>query len=448
MALPTRLLVLQRPGAPLELVCARLRGWGCQLHACESLAGLLEALAQAPVDIVLIDAGVADGLPVVSHLKSDPRTRFVPVIVATAEDEASVASTALAVGADDVFVLPIEDIELYARIRALARVSVMEVERRRRDAVLAEFGVQPVAEVPTVPAIDRISILLVGPAGGDQIQVMTALGGAASAAYAESAESALERLRREDLDVAIITSSHDHHEIQRLCAAIRADAILFDLPVVLIGDPGHLADRSLPFHWGVSDVLFQPFLPEVLRLRVQAWVRQQRLRRRLRGGVDGEDLAPTTDRLTRLYGHGLLHGFVERLIGQSRTTGTPLSVAAFGIAKMRQINQEHGYAAGDRILAQVGSLIARTTRAEDLPARFGDDRFCLVINGATGREARAASERLATILSQTPLAIARGEAIQAAFRTGVAELDYGEDAAALVGRAFERMQLFGLRQAS
>jgi two-component system cell cycle response regulator len=442
MALPTRLLVLQRPGAPLELVCARLRGWGCQLHACESLAGLLEALAQAPVDIVLIDAGVPDGLPLVSHLKSDPRTRFVPVIVATAEAEALVASTALAVGADDVFVLPIEDIELYARIRALARVSVMEVERRRRDAVLAEFGVQPMSDVP---AIDRISILLVGPAGGDQIQVMTALGGAASAAYAETAESALERLRREDLDVAIITSSHDHHEIERLCAAIRTDAILFDLPVVLIGHPGHLADRSLPFHWGVSDLLFQP---EVLRLRVQAWVRQQRLRRRLRGGLGDEDLAPTTDRLTRLFGHGFLHGFVERLIGQSRTTGTPLSVTAFGVAKMRQINREHGYAAGDRVLAQVGSLIARTSRAEDLPARFGDDRFCLVINGATGREARAASERLATILSQTPLTIAPGEALQVTFRTGVAELDYGEDAAALVGRAFERMQLFGLRQAS
>ena len=185
----------------------------------------------------------------------------------------------------------------------------MEVERRRREAVLSQFGVAPPPEMPGVPAIDRIGILLIGPAGGDQIQVMTALGGAATAAYAETAESALERLRRDDLDVALITGSRDHDDLQRLCAAIRADLDLFDLPVLLIGRPEAFPDRALPFDWGVSDVLFQPFQPEVLRLRVQGWVRQQRLRRRLRGCLDGGQLPPTTDRLTRLYGHGFLHGY-------------------------------------------------------------------------------------------------------------------------------------------
>ena len=77
-----------------------------------------------------------------------------------------------------------------------------------------------------MPAIDRFGILLIGPAGGDQIQAMTALGGAATAAYAETAESALERLRRDDLDVALITGSRDHGDLQRLCAAIRADVDL------------------------------------------------------------------------------------------------------------------------------------------------------------------------------------------------------------------------------
>jgi PleD family two-component response regulator len=67
-------------------------------------------------------------------------------------------------------------------------------------------------------------------------------------------------------------------------------------------------------------VLFQPFHPEVLRLRVQAWVRQQRLRRHLRSGL--ANLARTTDRLTRVYGHGFLHAYVGHRSSRARAAAT------------------------------------------------------------------------------------------------------------------------------
>jgi diguanylate cyclase (GGDEF)-like protein len=324
----------------------------------------------------------------------------------------------------------------------------MEVERRRREHVLSQFGVAPPPEMPGVPAIDRIGILLIGPAGGDQIQVMTALGGAATAAYAETAESALERLRRDDLDVALITGSRDHDDLQRLCAAIRADVELFDLPVVLIGRPEAFPDRARPFDWGVSDVLFQPFQPEVLRLRVQGWVRQQRLRRRLRGCLDGAHLPPTTDRLTRLYGHGFLHGYVEHLIGENLPGQTPLALASFDVAGMGQINRIHGYAAGDWVLAQLGGIITRVSRAEDLPARLGGDRFCLVIDGASREDAATAGDRIASILTQVSFDAGGGQLIRVTLATGSAELEPGDSAASLIARAFAQLQPFGLREAS
>ena len=280
----------------------------------------------------------------------------------------------------------------------------------------------------------------------DQIQVLTALGGAATAAYAETADAALERLRRDDLDVALITTSHDHHDLQRLCAAIRSDAELFDLPVVLVGRAQHFTDRAQPFAWGVSDVLFQPFHPEVLRLRVQAWVRQQRLRRHLRSSLAG--FAPTTDRLTRLYGHGFLHAYVGHLIEQAARTGDGLAVVGIAVAQMRQINQLYGYAVGDRVLATLGAALVRFSRAEDLPARLDNDRFCLVIDNATARDAGAAAERLGNLLAHTPVQLASERQLQVTLRTGVAELAEGDDAAALIGRAFEHMQMCALRRAS
>jgi diguanylate cyclase (GGDEF)-like protein len=446
MAQPIRILVLQRPDQPLEGVCARLHDWGCELFLCDRYDQAAAALSAGGIAIVLIDAWIEDGLPLLTQMKAHAATRCLPIVIATAEEAGAVAAHALALGADDVFVLPIEDTELQARIRALARLAGMEIECRRRDALLVQFGLPLPTGTPAVPAIDRVGILLIGPAGGDQVQVMTALGGAATAAYAETAESAIERLRREDLEVALITTGSDHPELQRLCATIRSDPELFDLPVLLVGRAQHFPDRALPFGWGVSDVLFQPFHPEVLRLRVQSWVRQQRLRRHLRGGLARVD--PATDHLTRLYGHGFLHAYVDHLIEQSPRTGAALALVGLAVVQMDQINRLHGYAAGDRVLAAIGNVLARTSRAEDLPARLGGDRFCLAINNASAPDARAAAERIGSLLSHTPIVLGNGRQLQVTLATGVAELADGDDAAALIGRAFAHTQPFSLRRAS
>jgi hypothetical protein len=71
-----------------------------------------------------------------------------------------------------------------------------------------------------------------------------------------------------------------------------------------------------------------------------------------------------------------------------------------------------------------------------------------VINDATALDARAAAERIGMLLSHTPVALAGGRYLQVTLRTGIAELTEGDDAAALIGRAFERMQLFALPRAS
>jgi DNA-binding response OmpR family regulator len=108
MAQTTRIIVLQRPEQPLEAVCLRLQDWGCELAACASFDQAAAALAEG-ADIVLIDAWIEDGLPLLTQMKARAATRFVPIVIGTAEEPGAVAAHALALGADDVFVLPIGD---------------------------------------------------------------------------------------------------------------------------------------------------------------------------------------------------------------------------------------------------------------------------------------------------------------------------------------------------
>jgi GGDEF domain-containing protein len=71
-----------------------------------------------------------------------------------------------------------------------------------------------------------------------------------------------------------------------------------------------------------------------------------------------------------------------------------------------------------------------------------------VINDATALDARAAAERIGTLLSHTPVALAGGRHIHVSLEAGVAEATAGDDAAALIRRAFERMEPIALRRAS
>ena len=68
--------MLQRPDQPLEAVCARLQDWGCELVSCDSFDRAAAALAAEGADIVLIDAWIEDGLPLLTQMKANAATRF------------------------------------------------------------------------------------------------------------------------------------------------------------------------------------------------------------------------------------------------------------------------------------------------------------------------------------------------------------------------------------
>jgi diguanylate cyclase (GGDEF)-like protein len=448
MSAATRLAILERPSQPLDEITARLRDWRCTCQSAATTGELLSALGRHPIDIVMIDAGSDEALAALAALTGDARFRTLPIVVAADDEVAFVASQALAFGAADVLALPLADAELFARIRALARLAAMETEHRRRAGILVEFGIAEVPDRPRMPIKERVEILLIGPPGPEQIQVMGALGQAATIAFAETADQALERLLHQEHDLVIITGFADPRALQRLCGAIRDDSVLFDLPILLIGHARQLPAHALPFEWGVSDVLFLPFDPGVLRLRVHGWIHQQQLRRRLRGIFGLRPLPSVVDGLTRLFSHGFAYSYLNAMIVEATRTATPLAVAGFVLDRLDLINREHGYAAGDRALAEVGRTIARSCRAEDLPARVGGDRFVIVVKNAGTGEAQRVTERIRAVVDHTAVPVGGQRRLRLDLRAGFTELGRGDDAPALIERAFDHLSRHDLRRAS
>ncbi len=98
------------------------------------------------------------------------------------------------------------------------------------------------------------------------------------------------------------------------------------------------------------------------------------------------------DPLTELLNRRGLEAGSESLLGLARREGLPVSLAVVDIDHFKNVNDQHGHAAGDRCLVELARLMhSMFRRSGDLVARTGGEEFLIV---AVGADADAARDRL------------------------------------------------------
>lgn len=111
------------------------------LTAMSGITGLDLARAEDP-DIILLDIVMPDmdGFEVCQKLKSDDTLRDIPVVFVTALKGDKVSRIrALECGAEAFLAKPIDEIELTAQIRAMAKIKTANVNKRHEHIYLAEL---------------------------------------------------------------------------------------------------------------------------------------------------------------------------------------------------------------------------------------------------------------------------------------------------------------------
>jgi diguanylate cyclase (GGDEF)-like protein len=100
------------------------------------------------------------------------------------------------------------------------------------------------------------------------------------------------------------------------------------------------------------------------------------------------------DVLTGLASRHSLMSQLDFAIAQATQTGQPLSVCICDIDRFKSINDTHGHAAGDEILASFGKLVREGIRVGDVAGRLGGDEFCMVLPNTVADLAGPLIERL------------------------------------------------------
>ncbi len=85
---------------------------------------------------------------------------------------------------------------------------------------------------------------------------------------------------------------------------------------------------------------------------------------------------------------------------QAREQGAALSLIIVDIDHFKRINDTHGHAAGDQVIAAIGRLLAGALRPKDLCGRIGGEEFCMIAFKCDGDGAKSLAGRLRSAINR------------------------------------------------
>ena len=136
-----------------------------------------------------------------------------------------------------------------------------------------------------------------------------------------------------------------------------------------------------------------------------------------------------TDRLTGLPNRRHLELHLDRTLARAATR--PRSLVLFDVDDFKRFNDLHGYPAGDRALATVGTVLARVSATDPggsrFAARLGGDEFVATLPGNSPGEARDRARLLANAVARHPRLSRHGVTVSFGVATLHAGLRHWQD---------------------
>jgi len=113
----------------------------------------------------------------------------------------------------------------------------------------------------------------------------------------------------------------------------------------------------------------------------------------------------STDAITQLPNRRRFLEELDREHGRAQRAWDSYAVLRIDVDGLGRINEELGHVRGDEVLEHVAAKLREGRREYDLIARLEQDEFVLLLPGADGHAASVVSERVATKVSDEPVAL-------------------------------------------
>jgi two-component system, cell cycle response regulator len=212
----------------------------------------------------------------------------------------------------------------------------------------------------------------------------------------DAAAEAVERCRERPPDVVLVdVALCDDAGGHEILGALKGDPEAYRSAVVLLERPDLDLDTAVAaLRRGVQDFLVEPVGDAELVARVEAAGRTKVLQEELVVQSRRLEAMLFEDPLTGLSNRRFILTQLAGAISGARRHERPVAIAVIDIDHFKAVNDAHGHAAGDRVLAAVAAALREHLRAEDQLGRLGGEEFLGLLPDSGAAAAAAAAEKL------------------------------------------------------
>ena len=201
-----------------------------------------------------------------------------------------------------------------------------------------------------------------------------------------------------------------------LCQVVRNEPRWANLPVLFLTAHADPQTMQQVFAVGADDYVSKPIVGPELVTRILNRLERSRLHQN----------RTQIDPLTGVANYRSSTQEFTRFLDMAHRYQQPLCLALLHLDRLEQINEQHGHAIANQVLAQFGKLLRQTFQSEDLVARWGGAEFVVGMYAMTRQDGE---QRLADVQDKLQLEAVGQPSLQVTFSAGVVQ--YPQDGATL-----------------
>ena len=184
---------------------------------------------------------------------------------------------------------------------------------------------------------------------------------------------------------------------------------------------------------GADDYMVKPIDMEELRARLQVGIRVANLQGRLaervvelQGARDHLARLVSTDALTNLYSRRWWFELAATEFSRGRRYDRAFSVMVIDLDFFKQVNDNFGHDAGDKLLRAFADMLQVECRQSDILGRLGSEEFAILVPETTVGAAQKLASRISEACRNVKVTVPTGD-VTCSCSIGISQIQVGDD---------------------
>lgn len=389
------ILVVDDLDPNVRLLEAKLLSEYYTVFTANSGRAALEVLKNEKIDVILLDVMMPDldGFETCKLIKGNNDTMHIPVVMVTALSDVEDRIKGLEAGADEFLTKPVNDIELFARIKSLSRMKTVMDELKLRNSTDQDIGVDSAKNIID-ENYEKSFVVLVDDDVVQSKSTVNHLSALTKNIKVCRDPDEVEKEVTDQADLVIVSGQLEGIDALRVIANLRAKPNFRQASFMLITDEGDMQVVVRAMEIGVHDYFHCPVEPNELIARAKIQLRRKKYQDALKTNLEQSVNLSVKDSLTGLYNRRYFDTHAANMLSKAEAEGKNIAAIVVDIDLFKSVNDTYGHQVGDVVIAGVGKIIQNSVRVSDLVVRYGGEEFVVIVSDVVSPDEVTIAERI------------------------------------------------------